>query len=169
MKSSESASLQEYKSTNVVEAASRILGRPYQRSSSASGTKPTIIASRTQQTPAERTKIAIFLPTHDKKPSHNIVEQEITDERQQAFEASHTTVGDGCTLACNNDTGEFRLVGKEAHELARRSERYLAGLYQRERILCLFPSSVFIHQRWNGAIVITAILAGHRAAHVEYT
>jgi hypothetical protein len=112
MKSPRSASLQEYKGTNVVEAASRILGRPYQRSSSASGTKPTIIASRTQQTPAERTKIAIFLPTHDKKPSYNIVEQEMTDERQQTFEASHMTVGDGCMLARNNDTGEFRLVGK---------------------------------------------------------
>jgi len=112
-KSSRSASLHEHRSTDVVEAASRTLNRPYRRSSSPSGTDSTITASTRLNTPAERSEIAVVAPTHNKKPSYDVDEREITDEWQRALKKSHITVWDGYVLARNNDTGEFRLVEKD--------------------------------------------------------
>lgn len=72
-----------------------------------------MIASTRQQTPVARSEIAIVPPTHNKKPSYNVDEQETTDEWLRALKKSHITVWDGYVLARNNDTGEFRLVEKD--------------------------------------------------------
>lgn len=72
-----------------------------------------MIASTRQQTPAERSEIAIVPPAHYKKPTYNANERVIQDEWQQALKKSNITVWDGYVLARNNDTGEFRLVEKD--------------------------------------------------------
>jgi hypothetical protein len=112
-KSSRSASLHDHRSTDVVEDASSYLTRPYQRPSSPSGTESTIIASTRQPTPVQTSEVDIISPTHRKKPSRNVNEQQTTDEWQQALKKSQITVWDGYVLARNNDTGEFRLVEKD--------------------------------------------------------
>jgi MFS family permease len=110
---SRTASLQDSRSTDVIEAASRILSRPY-RPSSPSGTERTYIASRDAQIPTHpRQNIAIIPPTRQPRPEYYYVnESEVPDEWQTALKNSHITVWDGYALARNNNTGEFRLVEK---------------------------------------------------------
>jgi MFS family permease len=109
------ASLHDPRSTDVVEAASRILSRPY-RAPSPSGSERTYIASREAQTPTRppRSKLAIVPPNRRPRPTYYYVnESEVPDEWQRALKNSHITVWDGYALVRNNDTGEFRLVEKD--------------------------------------------------------
>jgi len=101
------------RSTDVVEAASRILGsKPYRPPSS--GTDKTYIASREAQTPTDpKRPITIFPPTRLPKQTYIYVdEHEVPDEWRRALKNSQITVWDGFALARNNDTGEFGLVEK---------------------------------------------------------
>lgn len=110
-KTSRTGSLHESRSTDVIEAASRILGSSY-RPSSPSGTEKTYIASTRGQTPTEKSKITIVPPIRATKPTYFANEHEVPDEWRQALKNSRITVWDGYVLARNNDTGEFRLVEK---------------------------------------------------------
>lgn len=112
-KSSRAASLHESRSTDVIEAASRILSRPY-RPSSPSGTERTYVASRGARTPTHpKTKIAIIPPARHPKPTHYANDSEVPDEWREALKHSRITVWDGYALARNDNTGEFRLVEKD--------------------------------------------------------
>ena len=111
---SRSASLHGPRSTDVVEAASRILNsRPY-RPPSPSGTERTYIASRGAQTPTHpKSNIAVIPPTRLPKQTYIYVdENEVPDEWRRALKNSQITVWNGFALARNNDTGEFGLVEK---------------------------------------------------------
>ena len=111
---SRSASLHGPRSTDVVEAASRILNsRPY-RPPSPSGTERTYIASRGAQTPTHpKSNIAVIPPTRLPKQTYIYVdEDEVPDEWRRALKNSQITVWHGFALARNNDTGEFGLVEK---------------------------------------------------------
>jgi MFS family permease len=57
-------------------------------------------------------EVDVVSPTHNRKPSRNVNEQQIADEWQRALRNSHITVWDGYVAARNNETGEFRLVEK---------------------------------------------------------
>jgi MFS family permease len=115
-KTSRKGSLQDSRSTDVVEAASRILSGSY-RPPSPSGTERTYIASRGGpggQTPTTQKSKITIIPSQHPRPTHYANENEIPDEWREALKHSRITVWTGYALARNDDTGEFRLVEKSS-------------------------------------------------------
>jgi MFS family permease len=115
-KTSRKGSLQDSRSTDVVEAASRILSGSY-RPPSPSGTERTYIASRGGpggQTPTTQKSKITIIPSQHPRPTHYANENEIPNEWREALKHSRITVWTGYALARNDDTGEFRLVEKSS-------------------------------------------------------
>ncbi|KAM0724227.1 hypothetical protein Q7P37_000109 [Cladosporium fusiforme] len=105
-------SLRESKSVDVIEAASKLLSRPFRSSSPSEQTDDTYTASTRGQTPTQRSKVALIPPARIAKPTYAANENEVPDDWRDALKNSRVTVWDGYALARNNDTGEFRLVEK---------------------------------------------------------